>query len=480
MNTLQAGYYESVPATSDKSGSGRGISRWTPPAVKIDPADSSFSLTLYSNVALNDGRHGNNPWLQELPDPVSKVCWDNYLAVSPADAEEKGWSDEMVVLLDNREVPLLIQPGQAKGTASLALGYGRRMAGKAGDGVGINAYPWVTYLNGHRQYMNPRVKLEKSGKTYPIARTQTHHTMEGRPIVRETSLKNYQEDPYAGNHFHLEAEAHHQTLYPEAKFDGFHWGLTVDLNKCTGCNNCIVSCTAENNVATVGKDEVRRRRIMHWIRIDRYYSEDPDNPRVFNQPVMCQHCDNAPCENVCPVSATMHSNEGLNQVAYIRCIGTKYCINNCPYRVRRFNWFKYVKNDKFNFNQNSDLSRLVLNPDVTVRERGVVEKCTFCVQRIQEKKLEAKLENRELRDGDIQPACVQSCPTGALIFGDLNNPESRVSQLRKEERNYYVLEQLHTLPSVGYLTRVRNTDMDPGSEEHSGPAAETGSEEHGS
>ena len=275
------------------------------------------------------------------------------------------------------EVPVLIQPGQAKGTVSLALGYGRTNAGKVGDNLGVNAFAWVVGMDGYRSYTNERMQLELTDKTYPLARTQTHHTMEGRPIVRETTLEEFQEDPSAGNHFHLEAEAHHQTLYPEAKFDGYHWGMVVDQNKCTGCNNCVVSCIAENNIAVVGKEEVKKRRIMHWMRIDRYYSDHPDNPKVFHQPLMCQHCDNAPCENVCPVSATMHSNEGLNQVAYVRCIGTKYCINNCPYRVRRFNWYKYIKNDKFDFNQNSDLSRLVLNPDVTVRERGVVEKCTL-------------------------------------------------------------------------------------------------------
>ena len=472
-STLQAGFYESGSGESGRTGRASS-SGFQPPDVKIDPVESKMSLVLYQPVGLNDGRHGNNPWLHELPDPVSKVCWDNYLAVSPADAEENGWKDEMVVVLNNQELPVIIQPGQAKGTVSMALGYGRKRAGKVGEKVGVNGFPLVTSRNGHRNYINDRVTLESTTGIYPLARTQTHHSMEGRPIVRETSLEEYRQDPNAGNHFHLETEAHHQTLYPEAKFDGYHWGLVVDLNKCTGCNNCIVSCTAENNVATVGKEEVRRRRIMHWMRIDRYYSEEPENPRVFHQPVMCQHCDNAPCENVCPVSATMHSNEGLNQVAYVRCIGTKYCINNCPYRVRRFNWFKYVNNDEFNFNQNSDLSRLVLNPDVTVRERGVVEKCTFCVQRIQEKKLEAKLENRELADGEIQPACVQSCPSGALVFGNLNDPGSRVSLMQKDQRNYHVLEQLHTLPSVGYLTKVRNTEMKPGSEDHSGH------EEHGS
>jgi molybdopterin-containing oxidoreductase family iron-sulfur binding subunit len=303
--------------------------------------------------------------------------------------------------------------------------------------------------------------------------------MEGRPIVRETTLKEYQADPHAGNHFHLEAEAHHQTLYPDVEFDGYHWGMTVDQNKCTGCNNCVVSCIAENNVAVVGKEEVKNRRIMHWMRIDRYFSEQPDNPKVFHQPVMCQHCDNAPCENVCPVSATMHSNEGLNQVAYVRCIGTKYCINNCPYRVRRFNWFKYLDNEKFDFNQNSDLSRLVLNPDVTVRSRGVVEKCTLCVQRIQEKKLEAKLQGRPLKDGEIQPACVQSCPSGALVFGNLNDPESRVSKLMKEERNYHLLEQLHTLPSVGYLTKVRNVEPAEGESAPHGDGEQSDHEQHG-
>jgi molybdopterin-containing oxidoreductase family iron-sulfur binding subunit len=249
-------------------------------------------------------------------------------------------------------------------------------------------------------------------------------------------------------------------LYPETTFDGYHWGLAIDLNKCVGCNNCVVSCIAENNIATVGKEEVKNRRIMHWLRIDRYYSEDVNNPKSYLQPVMCQHCDNAPCENVCPVAATMHSNEGLNQVAYVRCIGTKYCINNCPYRVRRFNWFKYVNNDDFNFHLNDDTSKMVLNPDVTVRSRGVVEKCSFCVQRIQEKKLEAKLEGRSLEDGEVQPACVQSCPTNALVFGDLNNKDAKVTKHIQNERNYHLLEQLHTLPSVGYLTKVRNVEGD--------------------
>jgi Fe-S-cluster-containing dehydrogenase component/anaerobic selenocysteine-containing dehydrogenase len=472
VHTLQAGCYEApVPMPASK--------KYTAPDVVLVSTESDLVLTLYSNVALNDGRYANNPWLQELPDPVSKACWDNYLTVSPADAVEMGLEDEMLVSVDGVEIPLLIQPGQAKGTVSLALGYGREKAGKVGNGIGVNGFKWVSMQKGHRAYTNDRITLEKTGLTYPIARTQTHHTMEGRPIVRETTLEAFQSDPSAGNHFHLETEEHNQTLYPDVKFDGFHWGLVVDLNKCTGCNNCVVSCIAENNIATVGKEEVKNRRIMHWMRIDRYFSEHPDNPKVFHQPVMCQHCDNAPCENVCPVSATMHSNEGLNQIAYIRCIGTKYCINNCPYRVRRFNWFKYLNNEKFDFNQNSDLSRLVLNPDVTVRERGVVEKCSLCVQRIQEKKLEAKLEGRPLMDGEIQPACVQSCPSGALVFGNLNDPESKVSQLKSQERNYHLLEQLHTLPSVGYLTKVRNVEPAVEAEDHPESEEHPGDEQHG-
>jgi molybdopterin-containing oxidoreductase family iron-sulfur binding subunit len=427
-------------------------------AGKESGSGQGMTLTLYSSVGLSDGRHANNPWLQELPDPVTKVCWDNYLAVSVGDAEERGLKDEDVVTVNGVKVPVLVQPGQAKGTCSLALGYGRTVAGKVANYVGVNGYALVQERGGQRGYVVEGVAIEKTGETYGLARTQTHHSMEERPIVRETTLDQYKKDAYAGNHFHLEAEKHHESMYPDVKTDAFHWGLAIDLNKCVGCNNCVVSCIAENNIATVGKQEVKNRRIMHWLRIDRYFSDDPENPKTSPQPVMCQHCDHAPCENVCPVSATMHSDEGLNQVAYVRCIGTKYCINNCPYRVRRFNWFKYVNNEEFNYHLNDEVGKMVLNPDVTVRSRGVVEKCSFCVQRIQEKKMEAKLENRELRDGEIQPACVQSCPSGALVFGNMNDQEAEVTKKMKEERNYHLLEQLHTLPSVGYLTKVRNTE----------------------
>jgi len=418
-------------------------------------AADDIELQVYESVGMGTGKHSNNPWLMELPDPVTKLCWDNVAAISPALAAKLGLLTGDVVRIDDAvELPVLIQPGQADNTVSVAAGYGRTVSGKVATGVGSNVFP---LLRGESNNFIKSVSIEKTGKVHELALTQEHHSMEGRDIVRETSLKEYSEDPRAGNELHQHVEEHHTTLYEETKFDGHHWGLAIDLNRCIGCSACTIACQTENNIAVVGKDEVKRRRIMHWIRIDRYYSESPADPKVYHQPVMCQHCDHAPCENVCPVSATNHSNEGINQMSYNRCIGTKYCINNCPYRVRRFNWFAYVNNQEFDFHQNSNLGKMVLNPDVVVRERGVVEKCSFCVQRIQEKKLQAKVEERSLMDGEIKTACQQACPADALVFGDLNDPDSKVSGMFKDERNYHLLEELHTLPSVGYLTKVRNT-----------------------
>jgi molybdopterin-containing oxidoreductase family iron-sulfur binding subunit len=399
----------------------------------------------------------------EMPDPISKVCWDNFAAISPAMAKSLGIDTGDVLYFENEklEIPAFVQPGQAEGTIGIAYGYGRKNTGKVADGVGKNVFPHMKNSEGFRVGFIPVTDYRAIGNFYKLATTQMHHSMEGRPIVRETTLREWKENPAAGNEMQEESRKHHTTLYKEFEFAGHHWGMAIDLNKCTGCSSCVISCQAENNVAVVGKEQVGMTRIMHWIRIDRYYSEDPQNPSVYFQPIMCQHCDNAPCENVCPVSATNHSNEGLNQMAYNRCIGTKYCINNCAYKVRRFNWFRYATNDAFDYNQNSDLGRMVLNPDVTVRERGVVEKCTFCVQRLQEKKLQAKLENRVLKDGEVIPACAQACPSGAVIFGDMNDPESRISLVLKNERNYHLLDELHTLPKVGYLTKVRNREVTP-------------------
>jgi Fe-S-cluster-containing dehydrogenase component len=418
-----------------------------------------FEIILYESVAIGNGKHVNNPWLMELPDPVSRHCWDNIASVSPADAAKLGiLTGQIIRLGESLTLPSFIQPGQAEGTVSVALGYGHTNSGPVGNNVGVNAYPYIVIKDGNRVYGFTSVKLENTLKQSQLALTQVHHSMEGRPIVRETVLSKYKDNPSSGNELHKEYESKHRTLYPEINYDGFHWGISIDLNSCVGCNSCVIACQAENNIPVVGKKEVKKRRIMHWIKIDRYYSDTPDDPKVYFQPLMCQHCDNAPCENVCPVSATNHSSEGLNQMAYNRCIGTKYCINNCPYKVRRFNWFRYTNNKAFDFNMASDLGKMVLNPDVTVRERGVVEKCSFCVQRIQEKKLLAKLENRTLRDNEIKTACMQACPSGAIIFGNLKDKNSQVSKLFENPRQYHLLEELHTLPSVGSLTKIWNDE----------------------
>jgi len=416
-----------------------------------------IEVQLYQTVAMGTGKHANNPWLHEMPDPVSKAVWDNYIAVSPRFAEEQGLTDFDVIEINEKiSLPVLIQPGQAYGTLSVAMGYGRQKSGRVADGVGVNVFPLAAIDGESISFATSILSIKKTNRKYTVARSQIFSELDGRPIVRETILPDYRENAIAGNELHKEIEEKHVSLYDDPVYNGFHWGLSVDLNSCTGCGACLIACQAENNVPVVGKAEVAKSRIMHWIRIDRYYAGNSDNPDVVHQPVMCMHCDNAPCENVCPVSATPHSDEGLNQVAYTRCIGTKYCINNCPYKVRKFNWYQYVGNPKFNFHANSDLGRLVLNPDVTVRERGVVEKCSFCAQRIQEKKLEAKLQNRVLDGSEVKTACVQACPAKALVFGDLNNRQNEVTRLFSNERNYFVLEELHMLPSVGYLTKVRN------------------------
>jgi Fe-S-cluster-containing dehydrogenase component len=418
-----------------------------------------YEIVLAESVSIGTGMHSNNPWLMELPDPVSKHCWENVASISPADAEKLAiQTGHLIDIGKGLILPAFIQPGQAEGTVSVALGYGHTNSGPVSDKIGVNAYLAISISGGNRIYGYTAEKITNTQKLSELALTQVHYSMEGRPIVRETVLSRYKEDPSSGNEINKEFESTHKTLYPERKYDGFHWGMAIDLNACIGCNSCVIACQAENNIPVVGKDEVRRRRIMHWIKIDRYYSDSPDDPKVYFQPLTCQHCDNAPCENVCPVSATNHSSEGLNQMTYNRCVGTKYCINNCPYRVRRFNWYRYTNNKAFDFNTASDLGKMVLNPDVTVRERGVVEKCSFCVQRIQEKKLQAKLENRILEDNEIKTACMQSCPAGAIVFGNLNDKNSKVSLLLADSRRYHLLEELHTLPSVGYLTKVWNDE----------------------
>ena len=424
-------------------------------SMKAEPK-ADFEIELFEPVTIGEGRLANNPWLQELPDPISKVAWDNVLFVSKMDAKKLKINTGHMVSIQlgkhSLEVPVLIQPGQASGAVSLALGYGRTHAGKAGNGVGVNAYPWLSFDKSGRQFEKSGVRVEALTHTYPLARTQTHDSKEGRPIVHELTHDEL------GEGKHLDAHNNHGgvMLWESHHPEGENWGMAIDLNACIGCSGCLVGCQAENNIPVVGKEEVRNRREMSWIRIDRYY-EGEENPQVQFQPMLCQHCGNAPCESVCPVLATVHSSDGLNQQVYNRCIGTRYCANNCPYKVRRFNWFDYAQNEKFNYHLNDDVGRLVLNPDIVVRSRGVMEKCSFCVQRIQGQKLEAKKNGETLNSDDVKTACQQSCPTDAIVFGDLNDPTSKVSKvLSKNPRSFQVLAELNVQPSVSYLAKVRN------------------------
>ncbi len=466
-----------------------------------------LELKLYTKVGVGAGEGAHNPWLQEMPDPISKVCWDNYAAISHATAKELKIKDGDKINITFKSgkiesVPVLVQPGQPNNVVAVAVGYGRTAGGKTGLNVGVNAYTAANYSTS-QMHMQVDVKIDKAEGSYELAHTQTHHTIEGRAIIKEASLGEYIKDTKAGNHDHhksLRENGNLITLWSERDIKGHKWTMAIDLNKCTGCGSCVVSCNAENNVPVVGRKEVLNRREMHWIRIDRYYrfrtkdnnfitkeddynnestGVDFENVSVTYQPVMCQQCGHAPCETVCPVLATVHSSEGLNHMAYNRCVGTRYCANNCPYKVRRFNWFKYRDNDQFDFNFNNDLGRMVINPDVTVRSRGVMEKCSFCVQRIQAGKLKAKLENRTLVDGDVKTACQQSCPADAIIFGDINDEKSKVREYFKKDRAYFVLDELNVQPSVAYMTKIRNVNEELVHEKgHSAAKHEAKPEEH--
>ncbi|MBI5631284.1 MAG: TAT-variant-translocated molybdopterin oxidoreductase [Elusimicrobia bacterium] len=445
-------------------------------------SSEKMSLVVYAKVGMMDGRHAQNPWLQELPDPITKIVWDNYASISPAGAKNLGVTEGDVVKIVGAggrsiQLPAHVQPGQHDGTVAVALGYGRKgterftdigpnwLEGKptvaVGERVGMNASLLLDWDDGAISEVAGDVSVVKTGASRALACTQAYHSLqmparlaafpgETRPIVRETTLEDYRKHPASGN----EPERKEESLWPEHAYEGHRWGMAIDLGSCTGCSACVIACQAENNVPVVGKDEVGRRRDMAWLRIDRYYADRGHDTDVVFQPMMCQHCGNAPCETVCPVLATMHSSEGLNQQVYNRCVGTRYCENNCPYKVRRFNWFQYQKEGR--------LSNLALNPDVTVRMRGVMEKCSFCVQRIQEGKFEAKRQGRPLQDGDIRPACAQSCPAQAIVFGDLNDPKSQISRFRKDPRHYRVLADLNVQPSIGYLVKVRNRAADGG------------------
>ena len=491
---------------------------------KIKKPLSGTEIMVYQKIAIgHGGAWSNNPWLLEMPDPITRANWDNYACVSPKmakelDAELTGFSEvetkkRVITLKANGytlNLPVIVVPGMHNNVIAVALGYGRvESVGRAAASYddkeriqgGKNAYPLISY-NGQNFEGFAAVTVTKTADKYDVAVIQTHNSYEARPVVHEYTLEEFSKDPQLllkernaeigefsrepwieeGKEakdapiFGPDKEEGYRkngTLYPTYEYNGIKWGLSIDLNSCTGCGACVVGCQAENNISVVGKEHSMKSHEMHWIRIDRYFSgtpDDPDSIQTIFQPMLCQHCDNAPCENVCPVSATNHSSEGINQMTYNRCIGTKYCANNCPYKVRHFNWMDWNGADAFADNLfedyrrddiNDDLTRMVLNPDVTVRSRGVMEKCTFCVQRLQEAKLTAKKLARPLKDGEARTACQMACPTDAITFGNVNDKESNIYKLRKQdqiERTFYVLEHIHTLPNVNYLARIRNTE----------------------
>jgi Fe-S-cluster-containing dehydrogenase component len=512
-------------------------------AVNAMKKAGEFEVVIYQKVGVGDGKQANNPWLLELPDPITRVSWDNYAVISPVQAKKFG-----IDLGDRRsadkyevttakpvikvkvhgkevELPIIVIPGTQENTIAIAVGYGRDKgvgrAVQAADGgtLGQNAYPLLSF-NGSTIEWSAPAEMSATDKVYKIAQGQTHNSYEGREgVIREVTLAEYKKEPeivlnerkhelskFSGKEGDLKDFGKEATIYPDPAGEqvGIKWGMSIDLNSCFGCGACVVACHIENNVPIVGKHEVMRYHDMHWLRIDRYFSGNPDDAESIQtvfQPMLCQHCDNAPCENVCPVAATHHSSEGLNMMAYNRCIGTRYCANNCPYKVRRFNWADYTGADSFGNNQqplvdegklddvvlmmNDDLTRMVLNPDVTVRSRGVMEKCSFCVQRAQAGKLEAKKQNRTLEDRDFQTACQQACSADAIVFGNVKNHESAIYKTREENENrlYYALEDIHTMPNVNYLAKVRNTHeisnegvLEGGAEHHA--AAENAAAEH--
>lgn len=446
IELLQTGFVGQV-AQQD---SARTFNASSVTSIKKSKASSDFELVLYSTSQLGDGSaaYSNIGWLFELPDPISKVVWDNYASVSLATSKKLNVKEGQIIsiTLGSKQIdlPVLIQPGLHDGVVAVAVGYGRTRAGAVGDGIGQSVYDFVNKIDDRLVYSGQAIAIQVTKKMYDLAQTQTHHAMEGRQLVVEATLNEYKKKKEHIVHRHPI-----WSFWSGHQYNGHKWGMAIDLNSCTGCSACMVACQSENNIPVVGKKYVIQGREMHWIRIDRYYTGSPESARAVFQPVMCQHCDNAPCETVCPVLATVHSSEGLNEMVYNRCVGTRYCSNNCPYKVRRFNWFEYSK--KIEKPRN-----LALNPDVTVRTRGVMEKCTFCVHRIKEGKNKAKLDNRTLKDGEIKTACQTACPADAIVFGDMNDPGSQVSKMFKNDRSYALLEEWHAAPSVRYMAKIRN------------------------
>jgi molybdopterin-containing oxidoreductase family iron-sulfur binding subunit len=442
--------------------------------VSFEPGDANgLTVVVHPNVGLMDGRHAHNPWLQELPDPITKVTWDNYAALSPATAQRLGiaYGDVVRVVSSGAalELPAIVQPGQDDDVVAIPLGYGRKgterfttigpqwLSARAASGlVGCNAAVFITSTDGRRQYAGARAMVTRTGVSRRLASTQFHHSLTVPGALTAASAQSpgiIQEISAGHSSARAGAEERREDLWPsDHQYKGHRWGMVIDLDSCTGCSACVVACQSENNIPVVGQDEIVRQREMHWLRIDRYYAGDAHAVEVAFQPMLCQQCEQAPCETVCPVLATVHSSEGLNEQVYNRCVGTRYCANNCPYKVRRFNWFDY---------QHDSFESLALNPNVTVRARGVMEKCTFCVQRIEEAKIEARRLGSAVADGAIQTACQQTCPAQAIVFGDLNDPKSRVAQLADSHRTYRALEELNTRPAVRYLQIVRAHTEEP-------------------
>ncbi|MDB5051848.1 MAG: molybdopterin oxidoreductase, iron-sulfur binding subunit, partial [Fibrobacteres bacterium] len=427
-----------------------GISRVTQvPAV--------LEIAFRPDPTVGDGTFSENAWLQELPKPLTKLTWDNAALLSPATAKSLGVGDRDEVELEYRgrriQAAAWISPGHADDSVTLALGYGRRHENPIAKGLGYNAYALRT---GDAPWQDRGLTVRKTGGTTRLACTQDHHGMEGRNPARTESLAAFARRTgaaHAGEKSQsAEAPQAAETLpslYPAYKYPGHAWGMAIDLSLCTGCSSCVVACQAENNIPVVGRDQVARGREMHWIRVDAYFQGIPENPGTVFQPVPCMHCENAPCELVCPVEATVHDSEGLNAMVYNRCVGTRYCSNNCPYKVRRFNFLQYA-------DLRAESLKLMRNPEVTVRSRGVMEKCTYCVQRIESARIDAEIGDRNIRDGDVVTACAQACPTGAIVFGDINDAGSAVAARKRSPRNYALLEELNTRPRTTYLSRIRN------------------------
>ncbi len=397
-----------------------------------------------------DGEYANNGWLQEAPKPYTQLTWDNPILMNVNTAKDLGLEneDEVEISLDGRTVQggVWLTPGHPKNSITVFLGYGRTRAGRVGNGPGYNAYQ---IRSTQKQWVATGVQLKKTGKKFLFATTQGWQNMDGRDIVRVATLEDFIANPDFA-HEKTEAPVEGLTIFQPYDYSKeYKWGMAIDLNSCVGCKSCVVACVAENNIPVVGKELVKRGRHMHWLRVDNYHEGSVDNPKTYTQPVPCQQCENAPCELVCPVGATVHSTEGLNDMVYNRCVGTRYCSNNCPYKVRRFNFLLYQ-------DWTTPQYKMMRNPDVTVRSRGVMEKCNYCVQRITHARINSEREDRKIRDGEVVTACAQACPADAIVFGDLNNPTSRVAKLRAQERNYGLLEELNNRPRTTYMAVVRN------------------------